>query len=308
MKLVLHFGAHKTGTTLLQEFMTSHAAFLKANRIACLKRYRTNVVMGHSKTITPDRNFDMLAQILRKRWWKRDRAYIVSHEKTIGMPFRRRRPGLYPDRDTVLEILSKTLAKYDTRIIYYIRSQEELIESYYLESIAIGEFRPFEKWRKRVKFDQISWKPVVKSLEDAFGADRVIIRDFRTEMANGPVAFVESFFRLVLPDIDGSKFQNLKFDSKPVNPGFGDKGYAIASAVNRFLVNREERRALKRFIQENFSNRKYPRPVLLSDETKAAIRERYAAENAALITKAIPGPEAEPGLLAHLVSGFSRKP
>lgn len=307
MKLVLHFGAHKTGTTLLQEFMTQEYPFLKANRIGCLKRYRTNVVMGLSKTITPDRNFDMLAEILRKRWWKRERAYVISHEKTIGMPFRRGRPGLYPDRDIVLESLSKTLSRYDTRIIYYIRSQEELIESYYLESIAIGEFRPFNKWRKRIKIDQISWKPVIKSLEDAFGADRVIVRDFKTEMANGPAAFVESFFRLVLPDIDGSKFHNLKFDTKPVNPGFGDKGYEIAAAVNKFLDNREERRAVKRFIQQNFSNRKYPRPVFLSDERRAAIRELYAAENAALITRAIPRPEPDPGFFADLVSGFKRR-
>ncbi len=58
----------------------------------------------------------------------------------------------------------------------------------------------------------------------------------------------------------------------------------------RILETVDERQTTRQFLQRNFNNTTSPRPVLLDEETKAAIRERYAAENRELLAK-YQGPE-----------------
>ncbi len=55
--------------------------------------------------------------------------------------------------------------------------------------------------------------------------------------------------------------------------------------MNPLLRTPEERRESRTFLQKHFNNTTGPRPVLLSDEAKLDLQERYAAENRELIAR-----------------------
>ena len=62
------------------------------------------------------------------------------------------------------------------------------------------------------------------------------------------------------------------------NASLSDRGLQIALAANPHLTSKEERVAVRKFLQEHFPNTRYPRPVLLSEPERAKLDERYGAE------------------------------
>jgi hypothetical protein len=68
-------------------------------------------------------------------------------------------------------------------------------------------------------------------------------------------------------------------DYKPSrNRSISGKGLSIALAANPHLRTGDERSKMRKFLQKHYSNVDQPRPILLSDEQKAALRAEYEAE------------------------------
>jgi hypothetical protein len=55
--------------------------------------------------------------------------------------------------------------------------------------------------------------------------------------------------------------------------------------MNPLLRTPEERKAVRIFLQANFSNATGPRPQLLDEEAKADLRRRFQAENQDLVER-----------------------
>jgi hypothetical protein len=67
------------------------------------------------------------------------------------------------------------------------------------------------------------------------------------------------------------------------NPSISGKGLRMALGANPHLRTGEERKLMRVFLQKHFSNVRYPRPVLFSDEQRQWLRERYGAEYERLV-------------------------
>jgi hypothetical protein len=299
MNTFLHLGAHKTGTSLIQKYMKDNRELMHLNSIGFTKRSETNKSINWGSPEFLKANIKKLTKSLDDYEKRRFRAFVISHENSIGRVFKSGVPGLYPDRDASLEALSQYLSAYDVTVIYYIRSQEQFLESYYLQTIHEGSYKPFAEWLSGIDTQSLSWAPVVRSLEATFGKERVVICDFATEISGGQSACLRSFFDIVRPGLSPLRFRNFDY-AEVKNPSVGDKGLAMALAANHLLENLSERRAMRKFLQSRFSNIDYPRPILLDAETKAALKARHAEENAALITRKALPPLPQPGLLQRL--------
>lgn len=274
--VVFHVGAHKTGTSLLQKYMRDNNAMLRRHRIYYLSRGAMNDYVGWGDKLLEDPA--MLDRRIRRMllipWFK---VLIASHENTLGRPLRKAGTHLYPRAPEVIAALGQLLAPHNARIFFSIRPQEQFIESYYLQSIHEGRYKSFQEWLAEIDLDALSWKPVVDSLTATFGREHVEIVDFRT-IRQGQQAYVRQFFTR----IDPRYAFEVKYDAMR-NPSISDKGLQMALAANPHLNSGEERKLMRKFLQKHFSNVRYPRPVLLSEDQKQALRDRYGAEYEALV-------------------------
>lgn len=282
--IVLHVGAHKTGTSLVQKFLRDREKLCTANNIYALPRGDGSKFIGWAgeERIAKGRE-PLLRRIQRQTEHGRD-YFLISHENSIGRPFITGENEIYPHRDACIARLKGELEGHAFRVIYYIRRQAWFLESYYLQTVHEGGMLPFRDWQKAMEPPSLSWKPVYESLCAAFGDSNVVLRSFEQEIALGQSAYLRRFFESFMPT-DPAKWKD--FEYEPVhNPSVGSKGLEIALAINRLSETTAERKLVRKFLQDNFSNRNYPRPLLLEEGERDALNIRYDDENKVLIERA----------------------
>lgn len=275
--VAFHVGAHKTGTSVVQSYLRDNARRLRRHRLVYLHRTAMNGFVGWGEKLVADPGplSRRLEQIQRTPWF---RAVIASHENTLGRPFVDGVPGLYPRAGEIIPALQRVLKPYRAKVFLSIRPQVEFVESYYLQLIHQGGRRPFQDWLADIDLDALSWRPTVAALTEAFGADQVEILDFR-RLQRDQEAYVRDFFRRIDPRL------SIDVHLPAVrNPSVSEKGLRLALAANPHLTSHAERRLMRVFLQEHFSNVDYPRPDLLTADQKSLLQERYADEYEELVT------------------------
>jgi hypothetical protein len=274
--VVFHVGAHKTGTSLIQKYMRDNVSVLRQHRIYYLSRSAMNDYVGWGDKLRRDP--DPLARKMRNMlaipWFK---VLIASHENTLGRPLVKGGAHLYPRAPEIIDALGRLLRPHRPKIFLSIRPQEQFLESNYLQSIHQGGHQAFQAWLDRVDLDAVSWAPVVDKLCETFGREHVEIVDFR-RIKHGQQAYVNHFFTRIDPRYA------FKVEYAPMrNPSISGKGLRMALAANPHLRTGEQRKLMRVFLQKHFSNVRYPRPVLFSDEQKQWLRDRYGAEYERLV-------------------------
>lgn len=271
-----HVGAHKTGTSLVQAFLRARRPELAEQGADFVTRGGMADLFQWGRRLVRDPG-PLAERIARTAQDPAYRLLILSHENTLDRPFVPGRPGLYPRAAEIAEALRPVLAGFDHRIVLSVRPQAEFVESYYLQTIHEGGHQTFERWLGRIDLDALSWQPLVRTLGDAFGPDRVRVVDFRL-IKQGQHAFLDHFLEVVDPGL------RLDTDYDTIaNASLSEKGLQMALGANPHLKNSQERGQLRVFLRNHFSNQRYPRPVLLSDEQRRALQDRYDAEYEQLV-------------------------
>lgn len=294
--LVLHLGAHKTGTSLVQRYTANRPVDMAEMRAVALSRdvLASCISWGTITREHPERLREAVrtagqarfaipqpSGVRRRLLGRRTnsiRTVIVSNENALGRPFGD--PGsLYPTAAANAQGLHRSVGEFTPRIIYYIRSQEEFVESYYLQTVHQGGTATFDQWLHSVDTTAISWVPTIEALADAFGPSQVVVRDF-SEIRQGQNAFIASFLRTCDPDVNPT----VDYE-RPHNLSISQQGLDLALAMNPLLVTAEDRRETRKFLQAHFNNTTGPRPTLLSEDAKSVMRARYDSENRDLLRR-----------------------
>ena len=180
-KLFIHIGDHKTGSTSLQLCMTRNQELLAKNEIAYIglpkakfqyqhahlcesivneyieKNYKTLKLTGDTEFTEPPS--DMINRMLSTFYSNNFKTLILSSETFLN-------PGFRPvpvdenlndnflggikqsqKRNYVIQYLKTAFAEFDTKIICYVRRQDEYIESLYNQRCReMSTKAQFEKW------------------------------------------------------------------------------------------------------------------------------------------------------------------
>jgi hypothetical protein len=281
-KLVaFHVGAHKTGTTVLQQYLQANPRLLRRRRIRYASRSQLAAFVGWGERLVaePQQLTDLLAEFERSAWC---RTFVGSHENICGHPFVPGTPGLYPAAQPMVDALRRVLEPHRHKIVLSVRPQHELIESYYLQSVNLGGHLPFERWLRRIDFSALSWRPLVDALVDAFGREHVEVVDFGL-IRTGQ----ENYIKHVLTRMDPRIDIDVTWPHQ-MNPSLSDRGLQMALAANPLLSSAPDRMKLRSFLQRYYSNGTYTRPVLLGEQLTTELRDRYAGEYADLVAAAQP--------------------
>lgn len=274
MHTVLHVGAHKTGTSLIQKFFRDKVAPACELPIAYVSRSDTNKLIGWGQHLedNPDRLSSRLEGELRTKEY-----VLVSHENTLGRPFKEGEPGLYPEAARLSAALAGISLPFDPIVVFYIRPLADFVESYYLQTIHQGATHSFDEWYAGIDAAQLKWSRVVDALQAAFGAERVVIADFG-EISEGQNEFLARFFRRTgLPAPS-------ELDYRPVrNASVSTVGLELALKINPYLETTKQRRAARDFLQQNFSNVSGERARPMTAAVRQELDDQTATEYDSLV-------------------------
>ncbi len=277
MRLVIHVGAHKTGTSLVQKYFRDKPRITQALGIAQISRTDGDLLVDWGQYL--HERPEGLRSRLEEEAAKEPSVILFSHENTLGQPFLPDRPGLYPDASRNAKALAGICDGFDTRVVFYVRPMADFLESYYIQTVQEGLVHSFADWYGSL-IGPHRWTSAVEALDSAFGADRVIVGDF-TEMRAGQNQFLRRFMtRTGIPRPPIVEYQPIR------NPSISARGLEIAFDINQYLYDDDERMLVRRFLQEHFSNQKEERARPMPEDLRRSITIETAAEFERLAARA----------------------
>ncbi len=268
--VIAHLGAHKTATSLLQKYFKEKKRYYSKRDLHCITRAEVSDYISWGNVVTE--NPQSLNGYLRSCASRSGASRLFfSNENALGKPFRQA-SGLYPQNKKIIPGFVKAFEGFDVRIVYSIRPQWDFLTSYYLQKIHQGEYLSFDEFIQTLNLERLSWKPIIENLVEGFGREAVSVLDFCT-ISEGQTKFIEAFVRdnftpPIRPDLSYDQVHNASISAR---------GLEIALRVNPLLKPGESGK-VRRFLQQNFSNRTESRPDLMPKELKNQLMDMYAGE------------------------------
>jgi hypothetical protein len=274
-KIVLHIGAHKTGSTALQSALQANSDLLDENDIAAIPRPLAAEMFVHEVLLEAR---DVITDISAE-------TIIVTHEVMLGWPFgpigqlMPTQPHLYPETKVRLDALAQVFDGMDVRVIYYIRDQASFLESFYIQCVQAGATHTFDEWISRIDLTQISWRPIIEAIRSRFPT---CVKRFEDEFCDSQSDAFRRFLRVAAPHLPRNEIDKIIFE-KPANRSLNAVGLSMMTEINSMRLPGAQRHALRTMLQRHVSNIGGPRPSLLSEEQRTALAG-YGSENVALAT------------------------
>ena len=225
MKIYLHIGIHKTGSTTLQHF-------LDVNREVFNKKgffypdSKTDFAGHHNlfwEFIEKNRFYengitwaDLFDQIDNLE----SNAMILSSENFCR---------LTPDR---ISWIREKFSNFDVKVIIYLRRQDKLIHSNYAHEVKVGKEVPeFETYLKeRVDTQEFNFMSILSPWKEVFGEDNIVVRPFEVKQLFKE-DLIEDFLNIIGCSSDSEDFEKIK----SVNRAPNTKIFEIIKGLSNIL-------------------------------------------------------------------------
>lgn len=279
--LVLHAGAHKTGTTLVQKALQANQEAFGRKGYEVFVRNDYEVATGrvHSRWRRKGgsiRNVNLGFSLLRDQLAHEN--LVLSHEDLLASVDSFRHGAIYGTAPDVLRIAHEELRPERTTFLFYVRRQDRFVESSYLQKVRMGSTLTFQEFMEPVTAERLRWDVLVEQMRDALPEGTEIkVKYFETikELKSRP--FVRDFFA----ETGVGVAPEFPFNTQGVNRGYSDVALKLALVGNAEL-DLDDSRTLRHFLDANFSNVTHPSPRLLSPEQRQDLLTALAPSNKAL--------------------------
>ena len=278
--LVLHVGAHRTGSTSLQWRLDSNAEALRAQSVAVLtpprKDRRDNPTLRDSVRALRDvkgrfpgfwyrRTLNRARSTLEREIGKAQggtttRRLILSDEMMPGVAFSKEGEGLYPEAERHLNLLTRILPDTPSEIHLVIRSYESFIPSVFaMRALYVGGMPPFDALRNTLTRPERGWVELVDLLAEVFPSARLVISRLDT------VSQEKVFLRLT-----DAKAETLDLDTPShLNAAPTVEAIEAASAMTPGSYSPDA------LVEEHAKGRRFDP---LTEEERGRLRQRYETD------------------------------
>ncbi|NCC60772.1 MAG: hypothetical protein EOM12_07480 [Verrucomicrobiae bacterium] len=285
-KLVLHLGAHKTGSTFIQNTMKENSSLLNSCGVKYFGgedariNFTRNIVypvVGLRESSFSENELEAQCRLLLSEKLEKYNSMFLSNENVLGFCDLIKSSGyIYPKSDQILRFLSKLTDSWDVKLVFLIRNYAEFIESTYVQKIKEGFTYDFEDYQSECSLIKVSWVPIVKRMREIFGGNNVHVikyEDFKQQQGD---------YLAEVMEILGCNGSFLNFDlEKNVNPSYSKVAIELARKANEVLKG-DDLRDYRGFLTRRFPVKKYGRPNLFNDKQKAMYSSKYEDDCAEL--------------------------
>jgi len=282
---VLHLGSQKTGTTAVQAWCREHAEELAGHGILSrTTQTEIRAALDGWYDVSRDGADDLLRAYLEAAFdgdgTGSATSLFYSSESNVGPALVPGEPGLYPRIATNLAGIDRATSGLERHVQFTVRSYAPFLESAYLQQLKHGRALTFAQFMAGVD-PGYSWVPVVRTLVDVFGADRLAVYDY-----DAPRPDDAQLVGRILGDAAGwlgAPDATAGADwSHRTNPRYTRRMTDLALAALPLLRTPDERRQFHRFLatavaRSEASAREEPATFVAADEA-AALDDRYRAD------------------------------
>ena len=266
-KIFIHIGTHKTGTTTIQHALQVSSVFygrregwdylpipLAARNLMNAQIYDEKIVREFSKD---------LRKLIKKS--NNSLTKIISSEALSGTS-----SNGYLNSSVVAMMLRDITKTYDTKIIVYLRRQDEIVESMYTQEIHEGNSLSFEEYFSKLTPGlSFNYSRFIKDWVSCFGENNIIVRSYHSAAKRG---LLKDFGEII-----GST-GILNSSSERKNPGYSYNAIKIAQLVNTILDD-PLKENLRHALQKTMAKQKSETYAYLSKDNRNKFLNMYKDTN-----------------------------
>jgi hypothetical protein len=282
-KAFVHIGAHKTASSFLQANLNLQCERLLADHdLALVTRadlkpsaFGKEIYEVSQNNLPAGEMSDAAKDSLTSLLPAGGNVLITNEDLICQLGIE----DFYQHAEQAIQYLCTALVDFDVHVIFYIRRQTDYLESIYMQLVHLGRRLKFHQFLKRAETVDLSWLEPVLAMERTLPPGRLHLRAFEQIRQIGEDEFFRDFLRICqLDDADDYCVDKDFAKGRPANRSYGQLAMQMAHRVNP-LLNPKEKKLMRRFLQEHFSTATHPRAVLLGEEQRDAMFERYKASN-----------------------------
>ncbi len=291
MRTIIHVGLQKTASTMVQRNLHRNRKLLDDAGVGYVRLRGLNETedVHHLPAVTssiraiaiPKREPPAPDAVAAELEWLRAAGHetvIISDENILGPINLESGQPAYAHAADVVEWLVETLAPDSYRVLLYVRGQDTYLESTYLHRIHVGRSIRFDQYLQRTDIDSLDWDGLATGIASRIGQGNLHVVPFET-IERGELAYVNRFLELGGVPV---QFGQDDLAAQTSNRSYSALALELALRCNKILEG-DDLRTFRAFLQDNYSNATHPRPVLLTDERRAELKKRFAASNEAVM-------------------------
>lgn len=267
-RLIVHVGAHKTGSTYLQSVLRNNLELLGTHGIHYEPSFFVPLADLRKRTPLDREGVQHFRSLVSEVAALGEKAVVLSAEALSG-----RYDRGYSNVENIASDLRQVTEGIDTHVILFTRRQDTFLESLYHQEIKRGRSMSFRSYLRKCDSHVFKWTRLADAYCSAFGGDELSV--FPYEMIfESPRTVVEA---LLSPLVGFCEVPAIVLDETVANPGYSTLALQISRAVNPFLTTRG-RQVLRRWLTK-LSPKKPSRGFNLFDPADRQALLRYYAED-----------------------------
>ena len=292
-QLILHIGVQKTGSSLIQRSMRSARKRIRSAGVGYVDRrafldmpdmwaWAAYGRQGFSKEAFREQLSEAVRVEMGKTAGGGSRV-LISNESIAGRLQPDYQDPFWGRAAASVGELIEVLQPRTTSVILYVRRQDRLLESVYMQRIHTGHTTTWEEFRDLTCRDlRVGYTRLIESLESVPGVDEIQVRPFEI-IAGGGRLFVADF--LEMAGLGGIRVPK---GNDPSNQSYTAPAWEAAMVMNQYVESPEDAKAVRRFLGRLFPPSDYPKAILLSDEERGELLEMYREDNRDLFSRYLP--------------------
>lgn len=300
-KVILHLGAHRTGSSYIQALFASNRDLLEKHRVFFeyfheVKHLRGAAIKarGLAESNQPQefaRSFKPILRYFAERLNSPLQTAFLSYEGLLGS-IRLSTPGaIYPAAQVVAESIKSALEGKRFVVGFSVRNTGNFVESTYKYCVRGGMTKSFRKYYGQSNAEALTWKPVVQALVEVFGADRVLVWSHENFSADSRRILDALFARV---DVDSSFMDQFDRLETKVNSSSSMRALDIMGKINAVLgkerkpsgvlaglswkKNRHLAKAINSLVESSLPVEEFGHPQLLTNEQASLLAANYGRD------------------------------
>lgn len=266
-EIYIHIGTHKTGTTCIQKELSTYDKesisegwkYIKSPR--CTKNFMTST--QYDITLVNKFKAEIDTAIKKE---KSAQKFILSSEALSGNPC-----NGYLNSDVVSLMLKEATKGYHVKIIIYLRSQDDFLESMYTQTIHEGGTSDFNTFLSCFDHpNSLNYDIFLRNFEVSFGLNNLHVQSYSHVSKEG---LIKDFSKIIKSE--------LLFKSTPTtrkNISYSRDALEIARVCNSKL-NNQQKKQIRKTLQKIMFKEKSESFSFFTHSARITFMEKYKTSN-----------------------------